>query len=169
MVRDAVGERPLLLRIAECRDSSTFQEIDGKQVTSVVGQMIYATKLYEFDPDEGGLKVLETLPKSDLQMQALGEFIFEPHNEALRPLGRGFYSAMFKSVVRHPEFINDVFQVAIQFDSVEWFDVEDGEWFCSQLKPLQQAIPEQYREAIKRLKPKGRASFENCARTSAPK
>jgi hypothetical protein len=168
-IQDAMRERPLLIRIAACKDNAAFSQIDEAQVTSIVGRIIYATKFYEFNPGEGAFRVLETLPKSDLQMQALSEFVFRPDNTMFLGFDRKFYSAMFKSVVKYPQFIDAVFRVAGQFDSIEWYDVEAGEWFCSQMGPLQRALPNQWREAVARLKPKERVSAEDCLRWSNSK
>lgn len=165
MVSLANGERPALISMSQARDQKGLNELFAEKSSwSKIGRIIYATRLYQLNSEKGGIAVLDSLPKSALEMAAFDEFAFEPDSGALRQFYRSYYDAAFKSVIKHPEFLNSVFSVAAQFYAEDWADDGDTDWYYSELAMVHRAIPVEYERAVMKEKPESRGWLRECGR-----
>ena len=165
MVFKAQEERPVLIAMSQAKDEKDLNELFAEKSSwSNIGRIIYATRLYQLNPERGGIAVLESLPKSALEMAAFDEFAFEPDSGDLRQFYRSYYDAAFRSVIKHPEFLHSVFSVAAQFYAEDWADDGDTDWFYSELAMVHRAIPVEYDRAVMKEKPESRKWLSECGR-----
>jgi len=162
LISHANDERPLLESILDAHDEKGLNElIAEKRPVSRLGEMVYATKLYELNPQTGGIAVLRALPRSDIEMEAWEEFA---HDSAkLSPVYRDFYAAAFQSVIKHTEFLHAIFQKAVQFDTENFPVYGDSDWDCSQLAKIYSAIPAEYEHALSRESAENKIRLNFCA------
>lgn len=163
IVSRADAEQTFLISLSQAGNEETLNKIVAtRQAWSPIARIVFAMRLYQLNPKQGAEAVLKSLPRSDIEMEAFDEFSFEPQNSVLRPLYRTYYEAAFRSVVEHPEYLHAVFSVAREFNTANWPDYDDIDWYCSNLAKVYKAIPEQYDRALLKEAPKNRAGLRDC-------
>jgi len=163
MIALANEERPALIAMSRAKNEKDLDRILAEKPSwSKIGRIIYSTRLYQLNPEKGGVAVLQSLPKSALEMDAFDEFAFEPDSAVLRPDYRGYYAAAFRSVIKHPEFLHSIFMVAAEFYSEDWSDEDDIDWYYSELAMVHKTIPVEYDRAVMKEKPESRKWLSEC-------
>ena len=81
-------------------------------------------------------------------MEAFNEFAHQPANAEFRRSYREFYQAAFESVAGHTEYLHSVFRVTVEFNTKNWPDYDDIDWYCSELSKVYKAAPKQYDQAL---------------------
>lgn len=148
MLQDARQESRLLKRIAGAHSKNELTMPCKHPPKSKIGQMILAAAIYHFDAGQGASEVLRAAPKSDVEMEAFNEFAHQRGNEAFRKFYRAFYGAVFDSVIRKPRYLHLAFMIAVEFNTKNWPDYDDIDWYCAQLARVHNKIPKQYDRAI---------------------
>ena len=163
LIGHANDERPLLTRILSASDAETLSGITSTNTPkSRIGQMLCSLRLFQLNGKEGGLAVLKSLPRSDIEMEALNEFTHQKQNRDFAPLYRAYYAAAFQSVVFNPSFLHSIFRFSTEFDTKNWPDYDDTDWYCSELANIRKAIPEEYDRAVLRESSKDREFLKKC-------
>ncbi len=108
-------------------------------------------------------ELLETVPSSDLEMEAFLEFTLNPGNEQFRPLLRTYYQAVFKAASLNSRFLPRIFNIAREFGTQNWPDYDNIDWYCDQLKDVKKANPKAFEVAARLQKPYLRNYVVGCA------
>jgi len=163
MVAHANEERPSLAEILQAQNVKILDDlVAAKPPSSRIGEIVYATRLYELNRKIGSLAVLCALPASDVEMEALLEFSAQEADSAFRDFPRSYYAAAFQSVIMHPEFLHSMFSVAGEFGTKEWADYDNIDWYCSNLAKVHDAIPAEYDRAVSKERSKDRVFLSAC-------
>lgn len=159
----ANDERPLLTRILAASDAQALAGITStNSPKSRIGQMLCSLRLFQLNEKAGSLAVLQSLPRSDIEMEALNEFTHQKENRDFTPTYRAYYRAAFQSVVFHPRFLRSIFRVSTEFDTKNWPDYDDTDWYCSELAKVRKAIPEQYDHALMQESSQDKEFLSTC-------
>ena len=163
LISHADEEGSLLLEISNASTVRALAQItDANSPKSRIGQMLRSLRLFQLDEKEGSLAVLKALPRSDIEMEALNEFTHKKGNGDFQAMYRAYYSAAFQSVVSHPPFLQSIFRISTQFDTKNWPDYDDTDWYCSELANVRKAMPEEYDRAVSRESPKDKEFLKTC-------
>jgi len=155
-VKSANSERQLLTQLIERRPSTLPK--------SQIGRMLNAAMDAKRNIPGWQDEMIATLPSSDLEMEAFLEFTLESGNEQFRPLLRVYYALAFKAAAAHPESIPKVFQIAREFNTADWPDYDNIDWFCDELKKVKAGNPAAFSTALKTEKADMRNYISGCAR-----
>ena len=163
LIGNANEERSLLMKVLDASDAGALAEItNANPPKSRIGQMLCSLRASQLNEKEGSLAVLRSLPRSDIEMEALNEFTHLKVNSDFRPMYREYYSAAFQSVVSHPAFLPSIFRISTEFDTKNWPDYDDTDWYCSELAKVRKAIPEQYEQALSRESSRDKEFLSTC-------
>ncbi|HUN86532.1 MAG TPA: hypothetical protein VMU48_19290 [Terracidiphilus sp.] len=163
LINNANEERPLLMKILGVSDAGTLEKITNADTPkSRIGRMLWSLRIFQLNEKQGGLAVLRSLPRSDIEMEALNEFTHQKGDNDFRPMYRDYYSAAFRSVVSHPAFLQSIFQISTEFDTKNWPDYDDADWYCSELAKVRKAMPELYDQALSRESTRDKPFLSTC-------
>jgi hypothetical protein len=158
--------RSLVTRANEERSLLIDAIKEGKQYApqSQIGKMLLCAEAAEIGSAGWKEHLLNTLPTSDIQMEAFLEFTHLPENSELEPLFRIYYAKAFDAVAEHTNKLHAIFNIATQFGTKRWPDYDDSDWFCDELGRLRRRIPHQFRTALLTEKPSRRSYLAACGR-----
>jgi hypothetical protein len=156
LVSAAEAESPKLRQMVAAKDDLEFER--QGQPTSTLGRMVHAARAYALGSEGAEIQLLRSLPKSAEEMQAFRKFAYDRGD----PLYREFYAAAFQSVIKHPEYLHDVFSVATQFHTDVWSMADDIDWFCFHVRDLYSAIPKEYDAAVAREDKRAQSFLSFC-------
>lgn len=163
LINHADEERSLLLEIRSASTVRALAQItDTNFPKSRIGQMLRSLRLFQLNEKEGSLAVLQSLPRSDVEMEALNEFTHEKGNGDFQPMYRAYYESAFQSVVSHPTFLHSIFRISTQFDTKNWPDYDDTDWYCSELAKVRKAVPKEYDHALSRESSRDKNFLSTC-------
>lgn len=115
---------------------------------SRIGVMLRAANDARLDIPGWGTEILSTLPSSDLEMEAFWEFTHGHNNQVFTPLFRIYYAKAFIAAGRHPAALHKIFSIAREYETSEWPDYDDIDWFCNQLKNTKAMNPTAFDAAV---------------------
>jgi hypothetical protein len=141
LVAQAAAEKPLLEKMV-----TTKPELLPK---SRIGQMLHAANDARLNLPGWDAEVLATLPSSDLEMEAFWEFTHDSGNPVFTPLFRTYYAKAFRAAGRHPSALHKAFKIAREYETSNWPDYDDIDWFCDQLKNSKSENPSAFDAALR--------------------
>ncbi len=131
--------------------------------------MLLATKAAQAKQKGWERTILDTLPSSDLEMEAFLRFTIEPQNKSFEPLFREYYGRSFEAVKAWPVKLHSIFQIATEFGTKNWPDYDDIDWFCDELANVKRRDPRHFEVAPRAERPNVRTYLEGCGRSLEPK
>jgi hypothetical protein len=155
LVVQAESEKDLLVRMIEKEPQQLPK--------SRIGVMLHAAKDAQFGAPDWSNEILASLPSSDLEMEAFLEFTIGRGNEKFEPFLRIYYAMAFKAAVLHPEALHKVFQIAREYETQNWPDYDNVDWFCDELKSLKRGDPGAFQAALESEKPGMKSYISGCA------
>lgn len=168
-VREADSHRRIFAAIMGANSqASLLKAVNPSAINSRLVKIVYETRLYQLTGAHASSAILALLPRNDIEMEALNEFLHEPQNSAIRPIYSDFYRAAFDSVSDYPQYLHSVFGIATEYDTKNWPDYDDIDSFCSSLARVYQAQPARYESAASQESEKDRRYVMSCAHGAAP-
>ena len=141
LVAEAAAEKPLLEQMVGSKPKLLPK--------SRIGLMLHAANDARLKLGGWDAEVLATLPSSDLEMEAFWEFTHDPGNQIFTPLFRTYYAKAFRAAGRHPSALHKVFKIAREYETSDWPDYDDIDWFCDQLKNSKSEDPAAFNAALR--------------------
>jgi hypothetical protein len=162
--------RSLVTRANEERSLLIDAIKEGKQYApqSQIGKMLLCAEAAEIGSAGWKEHLLNTLPTSDIQMEAFLEFTHLSENSELEPLFRIYYAKAFDAVAEHTNKLHAIFGIATQFGTTRWPDYDDSDWFCGQIGQLKSKIPREFQAALRMESRSRRAYLAACGRHTTP-
>jgi hypothetical protein len=156
-----------LVAQADSEKASLRQMLNETPTTQIpksrIGLMLHAARDAQLNAPGWSKEILASLPTSDLEMEAFLEFTLDRGNKEFEPLFRLYYAMAFKAAALHPEALPKIFRISREFETQNWPDYDDVDWFCSELKETRRANPSAFSAALRMEKHEMRSYIAGCA------
>jgi hypothetical protein len=153
LVAQAESERGLLDRIIN-GESRQYPK-------SRIGTMLHAAKSAMQNAPDWSQAILNSLPTSDVEMEAFLEFT--TRHEEFQPYFRTYYTMAFKAAGLHPETLHRIFTIAREYETENWPDYDNIDWFCEKLKDVKKENPKAFQGALRLEKADTKRYIDGCA------
>ena len=130
---------------------------------SRIGLMLHAARDAQLNIPGWCKEILASLPNSDLEMEAFLEFTLDPSNKEFEPFFRFYYTMAFKAAALHPKALPKIFRIAREFETRNWPDYENIDWFCDELKEVKKVNPSAFHAALQLERPETKDYVAGCA------
>jgi hypothetical protein len=158
-IKEAKDEQAVITALDAAATEKYFDSLEGPH--SVIGKMIAASRLCQLNPQRGRLAVLDSLPKSGVEMEALRRFTYETNGLSSEAY-RSYYRCAFIAVDEHPQYVQRLMLIAMQYRSQNNSAADDSDWFCGQLRSLYLANPILYDRTVANTIPDYRSGLRYC-------
>jgi hypothetical protein len=133
---------------------------------SRIGLMLRAARDAQLNTPGWSSEILASLPSSDLEMEAFLEFTVGHGNEEFQPFLRIYYTMAFRAAESHPEALHRIFEISREFETQNWPDYDNIDWFCDELKDVKKRSANAFETALRSEKPDLKSYIAGCSNTA---